>query len=216
MSSPAETAQTNEFDAAKAIVAALKGLDRKMQERAIRFACDSIGITGPSSPLEPARPPVPTAGVPASTSTEATADKGAGAVDIKQFTASKAPKSDQQFVAVLAYYYRFEAPAAQRRDTINPKALEDGARLAGRRRPADAKATLFNARSQGYLDHVGNNEFRLNSVGENLVAMTLPSTKANGQPEGRGVRKKKGRGVGSKTSRKASGKQAGGRKKAGD
>ena len=33
-------------------------------------------------------------------------------MDIRQFTAAKAPKSDQQFAVVVAYFYRFEAPEA--------------------------------------------------------------------------------------------------------
>jgi hypothetical protein len=35
--------------------------------------------------------------------------------------------------------------------------------------------TLTNAKNAGYLDAVGNGKFKLSSVGENLVAITLPN-----------------------------------------
>ena len=34
--------------------------------------------------------------------------------------------------------------------------------------------TLTNAKNAGYLDAAGNGKFKLSSVGENLVAITLP------------------------------------------
>jgi hypothetical protein len=72
--------------------------------------------------------------------------------DIKQFTAAKAPKSDQQFAAVAAYFYRFEAPEAQRNDRIDADSLLEAARLAGRKRSGNPRFTLNNARNSGYLD----------------------------------------------------------------
>jgi hypothetical protein len=101
---------------------------------------------------------------------------GTGATDIKSFIAAKSPKSDNQFAAAVAYFYRFEAPPAERRDSINGDALQEAARLAGRKRLANPRVTLNNAKAAGYLDGASPGEFTINSVGENLVAMTLPSS----------------------------------------
>lgn len=79
-----------------------------------------------------------------------------------------------QFSAVVAYYYRFVAPPDQRREMIDSEVLQDAARPAGRTRPPKPHMTLTNAKNQGYLDKIGRGEFKLNTVGENLVAMTLP------------------------------------------
>lgn len=111
-------------------------------------------------------------------------------INIKQFTDSKAPKSDQQFATVVAYYYQFEAPASERKATINVSALADAARLTGRKRPT--RFALTNARNQGYLDAVGGGEYKINTVGENLVAITLPGNAGDvTSPRARGAKKKK-------------------------
>jgi len=103
-----------------------------------------------------------------------------------------------QFATTVAYYYRFEAPAASRRETIDGDTLQEGARLAGRNRLAKPRNTLNNAKSLGYLDSNAPGEFSINSVGENLVAMTLPGTpegggKTNKTKRARRAKKKSGR-----------------------
>jgi hypothetical protein len=74
----------------------------------------------------------------------------------------------------VAYFYRFEAPPAERRDSITGEILQEAARLAGRKRLTHPRVTLNNAKAAGYLDGAAPGEFTINSVGENLVAMTLP------------------------------------------
>jgi hypothetical protein len=96
------------------------------------------------------------------------------ATDIKTFVAAKKPKSDIQFATTVAYYYRFESPPATRQISINGEVLQEAARLAGRARLANPRNTLNNAKGQGYLDSDSPGSFSINSVGENLVAMTLP------------------------------------------
>ncbi len=190
----------NEFDAAKAIVDALTGLDPEQQERAIRFAGESVGLQTPG--------PKPAAAI--APATHLTADQGEAAfaphrhMDIKEFTGSKAPKSDQQFAAVVAYYYRFEAPIEKRKDAINAEDLNTAARLVGRKRPANASYTLANAKNAGYLDAAGKGTFQINSVGENLVAITLPgnATEAASRSNDQKIKKKTKRGLTKKQSRK--------------
>lgn len=48
--------------------------------------------------------------------------------------------------------------------------------------------TLTNAKNAGYLDGAGAGKFKLSSVGENLVAITLPG---NAAASGKKVAKKK-------------------------
>jgi hypothetical protein len=161
----------NEFDAAKIIVETLTGLERLQQERAIRFASEALGLKAID------------AIVPSQKQADLTAHpqnirEPARAIDIKQFTETKSPSSDQQFAAVVAYFYQFEAPPSEHRETINADVLGEAARLATRRRPS--RHALNNAKNAGYLDSAGHGEFRLNTVGENLVAMTLPRNAGGG------------------------------------
>ncbi|MDT3737162.1 MAG: hypothetical protein ROZ00_13125 [Denitratisoma sp.] len=164
-------AQSDDFDIAKAIFDQLKDLPSERQQRVLRWIAEGLGVSsaapqapphGSSVPTNPAALPVlPLVG-------------NAGATDIKTFIAGKSPKSDQQFAAAVAYYYRFEAPPAERRDSVNGDVLQEAARLAGRKRPANPRVTLNNAKAAGYLDSSSPGDFTINSVGENLVAMTLP------------------------------------------
>jgi len=117
--------------------------------------------------------------------------------------AEKAPASENQFAAVVAYYYRFEAPPEQRRNTIGGADLQEAARLAGRKRLSNPRQTLKNAKALGYLDNPARGEFSINTVGENLVAMTLPGgvdAARRGPKRGAGARKK---GTSKKKTRKA-------------
>jgi hypothetical protein len=163
------------FDAAKAIVETLQGLDKTHQERAIRFATESLGL----SPSAEAQAPVMT-GHSEALPPPSPLDAKRHASDIKQFTTAKAPKSDQQFAAVVAYFYRFEAPESQRRESIGAEDLTEAARLAGRSRPSKPLQTLNNAKQSGYLDSIERGRFQISTVGENLVAVTLPGTEAFG------------------------------------
>ncbi|MGE0479680.1 MAG: hypothetical protein AB7Q17_04315 [Phycisphaerae bacterium] len=186
------------FDVAKVIAEELKHLpDKQQQEQAIRYASDSLGLAagwqpavspdplreaGTKNPPQPGNPPVP-------------------APDIRTFTAEKAPKNDIQFAAVAAYYYRFLAPEQDQKDAINGTDLQDAARKADRRRPGNAAQTLRNAKNAGYLDSGGRGQFRINAVGENLVAVTLPggSSEAPGGKPARPRAKPKKQGVKNKS-----------------
>lgn len=163
-------AQSDDFDIAKAIFDQLKDLPSERQQRVLRWIAEGLGVSpaapltlpqGSGAPTPPAAPLPPLAA-------------GTGPTDIKTFIAAKSPKSDQQFATAVAYFYQFEAPPAERRDSVNGEVLQEAARLAGRKRLANPRVTLNNAKAAGYLDSSSPGEFTINSVGENLVAMTLP------------------------------------------
>lgn len=170
------TSQVSDFDAAKAVTDQLKGMDKDRQERILRWVAESLGLV-PSSPSAAAAVlAVPS--VSPHRPEQLTPRSASKPVDIKSFVESKRPKSDVQFATVVAYYYKFEAPAESRKDAIDAQVLQDAARLAGRRRPPKPRMTLNNAKNLGYLDSPDRGLFRINSVGENLVAMTLPGGEA--------------------------------------
>ncbi len=183
--------QTDDFDIAKAICDQLKDVPPERQLRVLRWVSESLGV----SVLLPAvgvndasRRSVPPGSIDVHAST--------GATDIKTFIATKSPKSDNQFAAAAAYFYRFEAPPAERRDAIDAIQLQEAARMAGRKRLGNPRATLNNAKAMGYLDSGSPGEFTINSVGENLVAMTLPGGLESSVPRKRArkrVEKKRGK-----------------------
>src|SRR5258706_15661027 len=89
-----------------------------------------------------------------------------GGIDIKTFIATKQPRRDIQFAAAVAYYYRFEAPLAERKDAINKDDLQEATRKAGRERFGNPLQTLNNAHTLGLLDRGSDKRtFTINSVG---------------------------------------------------
>lgn len=180
---------TNNFDAAKAVVEQLKGMPKEQQQTVLRWVSEHLGLSILVASIDlPANEPSPAIG-----STAHTQSKQRSA-DIKTFIESKRPKNDVQFAAVAAYYHHFEAPAEHRKDSIDAKVLLESARHVGRRRPPNPAMTLNNAKTLGYLDSAGRGQFRLNSVGENLVAMTLPGAESASDPrKDRVIKSRKGK-----------------------
>jgi len=175
--------------AAEDIKAILHGRDKIEQERIIRWVTESLDLVAPPN-VSPGNPPAATHIVPQINAqppqTSSTRSK-----DIKTFVNEKNPKNDVQFAAVVAYYYRFECPQADRKDVLVPKDLDDAGRLARGYSFKNSRTTLGNAVKLGYFDRAGNGSYKVNAVGENLVAMTLPSGGggANGGKHRRGKRK---------------------------
>lgn len=186
MSSPSEGTTKTPLDAALKIVVELKGMTSEHQSLALKFVIETLGLQLPAA-LSPAavlpghshQPTPPHAASAADHST-----------DIRSFTAMKAPKSDQQFTAVVAYFYQFEARPDDRKEAIDADTMKEAARLAGRLQVARWNMTLTNAKNAGYLDAAGSGKFKLSSVGENLVAITLPGDGAPGRGKSNSANKK--------------------------
>lgn len=161
----------DDLEAVRAVVGALEGFDTKAQERILRWAQEKLGLVAPglaSSP--PAQPPIAALGhsqLPHAPTT--------GASDIKSFVEKKRPTSDTQFAATIAYYYRFEAPPELRKESIGASDLQEACRQVGRSRIRYPVQTLVNAHGQGLLDRGEPGAYSINTVGENLVAVALPS-----------------------------------------
>ncbi len=166
------SAEDNDFDIAKKVADLLKGAGKDRQQKILRWVAENFDV-----PLVGAAPGSPPGGSPPLPPSGQTGQQGR-TLDIKSFVDAKSPKSDNQFATVVAYYYRFEAPAEERKETITAETLQDATRLAGRSRMARPKDTLNNAKKQGYLDSVDRGQYRVNTVGENLVAMALPGGSA--------------------------------------
>lgn len=169
-------ATKSDFMAAEEIKAILHGRDKTEQERIIRWVAESLGLAGSPSilagtaALAAAAPAVPP------TYAQPLGAPFQRSKDIKTFVNERNPKSDVQFAAVAGYFYRFESSPGERREVILPKDLDEAGRQARGYSFKDARKTLNNAVMLGYFDRAGDGQFKLNAVGENLVAMTLPGT----------------------------------------
>ena len=186
------TQPKDDLEAVRTIADTLKPFSDEDRERIVRWARERVGMPseggGPTTPLPP----------PTSQDTfQESSSPPPAAKDIGAFIAEKDPKNDSQLAAVVAYYHHFLVPEAERRDWITSDDLLTACRLSGRNRPARPAQTLVNAFSQGLLDRGKQGRYRLNSVGENLVAVVLPD--GTGET---GPRRTAGRRVAGKRARK--------------
>jgi hypothetical protein len=159
---------TDDLEAVRTITQALEGFEAADQQRIMRWAAEKAGLTlttGSGAPLPPGGGAVPklTTATPGTTN------------DVRSFVAEKNPRSDNQFAATVAYYYRFESPEGERKESITAADLQEACRRAGRNRLKNPIKTLSNSHDVGLLDKADRGSYSINAVGENLVAMTLPS-----------------------------------------
>jgi hypothetical protein len=166
--------QMDDFDAVRAVIEALTGFEATDQERILRWAREKLGLV-----VQPLRAPAPPPQAPPTDPSAHHPVIPGGTesnTDIKSFVSSKAPTSDSQFVAVVAYYYRFQAPAEARKEAITSDDVLEACRLTGRSRPSKIAQTMVNAHNQGLIDRAEpRGSYAINTVGENLVALTLPA-----------------------------------------
>lgn len=161
----------DDLEAVRTIVGALAEFDAKAQERILRWAQEKLGLVAPGRGHSQIVQ-VPAAG---SSHPQLPHAPSTGASDIKSFVEKKNPTSDTQFAATIAYYYRFEAPPELRKDSIGASDLQEACRKVGRSRIRYPVQTLVNAHGQGLLDRGEPGAYSINTVGENLVAVALPS-----------------------------------------
>ena len=141
------SAPKDDLDAVRAVVEAIKDFESDEQQRIFRWVAEKLGLPQPFGPSGHAPPAAPIAsGV---TPPAAHHPSASTSTDIKSFVTNKKPRSDVQFAAAVAYYYRFEAPQAERKDAINKDDLQEAARKANRDRFANPLKTLQNAHQLG-------------------------------------------------------------------
>ena len=165
----------DDLEALRTVVAALTPFKQPDQERIIRWAKEKLGLSADTRLAETQQP---SGGGASGTHLAATPQHG---MTIKHFVEQKSPKSENQFAAVVAYYHRFEASGAERKDTIVAGDLLEACRKANTKRIKNPQQTLINAHHGGLLDKTGHGEYTINSVGENLVAMALPGSADGGK-----------------------------------
>jgi len=172
------TKPVDDLEAVRTVVEAMQGFKEDEQQRIFRWSAEKLGLRSPfGADTQPTMttPASPRAAPAASAASSHGAAPVGNVQDIRSFFAEKNPRSDVQFAATVAYYYQFEAPQAERKKCINKDDLQEATRKTGRDRLALPAQTLRNAHAQGLLDKGDEaGTFCINTVGENLVAMTLP------------------------------------------
>jgi hypothetical protein len=174
------------------VMDALSPLDAEAREHVFEFVVKRLGIViakpSPAAPINPSftppPPPIPL-GAPAP-----------AGLDIRTFAGMKLPKTLNEKVAVMAFFLSQTAPPSERRDYITSEDIKPYFIQAGFELPTGpANMTLTNAKNAGYLNALERGQYKLNSVGHNLVAHKLPKNENGAKQVRKPVKKtaKKGK-----------------------
>ncbi|MBZ0148377.1 MAG: hypothetical protein K8F62_12680, partial [Pseudorhodoplanes sp.] len=92
------------------------------------------------------------------------------------------PKYAVEMAALVAYYLQNLAAKSERKEHISTRDIETYFKIAEFALPTKPQFTLPNAKAAGYFDAVGDGAYKLNAVGHNLVAHSLPRGKDDKSP----------------------------------
>ena len=178
-----------EINAIKTVLSVLQPLDSRTRANVVDYVVKRLAIEvgaggSPSAGVADSRQGF---GAP-SGQTEAPA---AGPVHIETLKKEKSPRSANEMAALVAYYLSHVAPSDKRKTTVNTHDIETYFKIAKFPLPRQPRVTLQNARNAGYFDSVGSGEYRLNPVGYNLVAHSMPrgAQKTTTAPKKKSTRK---------------------------
>jgi len=166
-----------ELAAIEQLLSALEPLDRDARGRVIGYVFQRLGLAAPvsvggGSPLH-----APPSGVgEQAASVGGPTATGPHVLDVRTFATQKAPSSQLERTVVVAFYLAELAPPAERKAEITGADLTKYQKQAGLGAPTNTRGALFAARHAGYLDSAGRGKYKLNAVGYNLVAHSLPSS----------------------------------------
>lgn len=154
------------------LMEALTPLDKEARVHALDFVMKRLGISLAGS--QPARiEPLPAFSAPIAPLPPPPPDQPGP--DIRSFAAGKQPKTLNEKVAVMAFFLSQVAPTGERRDFITSEDIKPYFIQADFELPTGpANMTLTNAKNAGYLNALERGQYKLNSVGHNLVAHKLP------------------------------------------
>lgn len=172
-----------ELQAMRLVLGALVPLKREGRERVLDYVLNRLGMTSQVpgsvtnelsySPSITEKPQQTTVG---------------GVANIRSLKEEKSPRSANEMAALVAYYLAELAP--ERKQSINADDIKKYFLEARYELPNSTSQLLINAKNSGYLESAGTGQYKLNSVGYNLVmhklgSPTVPTTPTRRSPRQR-------------------------------
>jgi len=151
------------------VIAALEGLDIQSRATAIKAACEHLKVEGVANTGKLADGGNGSGGGDVKNSTAS-----GGVVDIKTLKNEKQPGSAIEMACVVGYYLQNIAPTDEKKSAIKGEDIDKYFRQAGYPLPKAKGQLLIDAKSSGYFDSAGVGAYKLNAVGYNLIAHSLP------------------------------------------
>lgn len=179
-----------EIEAIKSVLSALEPLQPDVRKNVLEYVLKRLNISVSKSSSGSAQE-IPEDDLEIPATPAVATGRSRGATHIKALKEQKNPKSANEMAALVAYYLSEVAPAAERKDTITSNDIKTYFKIADFPLPKVLRMTLGNAKSAGYLDSTGDNEYKLNPVGYNLVVHNLPRNGSVARSVSHRSRKKK-------------------------
>tara|TARA_B100000315_G_scaffold174127_1_gene162549 strand:- start:518 stop:1129 length:612 start_codon:yes stop_codon:yes gene_type:complete len=152
----------NEIEAIKAVLLALEPLPLEIRASVLDYVIKRLQITLESAQQTNISPPTPVADIkPDISDVTKGAEPLRAPVHIMDLKKKKQPRSAIEMAVLVAYYLENEAPPIELKDSITSKEINTYFKIAEFPLPGNVKFTLPNARAAGYLDAVGNGEYKL-------------------------------------------------------
>ena len=161
----------NEGNAIKEISKILNPLEKESQKRIVEYVFKAL--KGPLSSL----PDVNSASEENLSSHKTTTHKKEYIPDIRTLAKTKDPKSDIQKAVLVAFYLSEHKNISQ----VSAQDINKYFKQAGFRLPKNATSTLVNTKTAGYFEQGDKGKYKLNPVGYNLIAHSLPGKTASSQ-----------------------------------
>ena len=155
------------------IIAALVALDAPARITAIRAACDHLDLTVPGD-IEGSRDFAESMGAEKVTGSLVVHETPLQPTNIRSLKEQKRPASAIEMVCVVAYFLQYQAPTQERKNDINAADVKKYFVQGDFPLPRRSDQLLVDAKAAGYFDSAARGVYRLNAVGYNLVAHTLP------------------------------------------
>lgn len=158
-----------ELDALNALVKALRPLPPESQRRVVDSAMVLLG-TGHAQRAE---------ATPSTVGPQGSAIGNVTARDIRVLKEQKVPETANEMAAIVAYYLAEIVSPSEQKKTVDIADIKKYFKQAQYPLPSNVPMTLVNAKNAGYFDAAGGGQYKLNPVGYNLVAHTLPRSQSS-------------------------------------
>jgi hypothetical protein len=149
------------------IINALAGLSESARRTAIRAASEHLNVQVNSESVSATIEDMPSV-------LEQPRLSQTRSVDIRTFKEEKQPSSAMEMAATVAYYLSELAPLPERKSEVQVEDMLKYFKQASFPLPKSPQFLLVNAKNAGYFDSIGGGNYKLNTVGYNLVAHNLP------------------------------------------
>jgi hypothetical protein len=180
MSEHEQAQQDAELQAIQAIIRALDPLDKSARDRVMAYVCSRLGLLPPAPAAASQATGQFAPALPRDAPNALPVAQGQ-VIDVRTFASQKKPTTVQGRVALIAFYLSELAPGSERKAELSATDLTRYLKQANLPIPARARQALLDAKNAGYIDSgSARGTYKLNPVGYNLIAHSLPSPEKQG------------------------------------